>query len=102
MRAQLLVVPGCPNEALAKSLLHASLLAARLGDMPVDVVVLDSDAAEARAFSGSPSFCVNDVDLFPEAPSGLACRVYRSTEGRLQGLPAPELLVDRLRHVSQG
>lgn len=103
MRAQLLVVPDCPHEGPAMSLLLGSLREAGLGDVPVDVVVLHDDrAADERRFSGSPSFCIDDVDLFPADPSGLACRVYPAPGGRGQGLPEREQLVRRLLRVAQG
>ena len=101
MRPQLLVVPECPNEGPALNLLHAALREVGLGEVPVDIVVVDSDhEAEARGFSGSPSFCVDQVDLFPGASSGLSCRVYRSADGSLQGLPDRQALVDRLHDIA--
>lgn len=84
-------------------LLHECLLEAGLGDIPVDVVVLDKDAAaEARAFSGSPSFASTMSTSFPRFQAVLPAGSTVSTDGRLQGLPDRELLVDRLRGVSRG
>lgn len=85
------------------SLLLDSLAEAGLKDTPVDLVVVDTEeSAKAREFSGSPSFCVNDIDLFPARGTGLACRLYHSHGDRWRGLPDRGLLVDRLRHAMQG
>jgi len=99
VKAQLLVVPDCPHERSGISLFRSALTDAGLPPQ-FDVVVVGTEAeAEHRHFSGSPSFHIDQADLFPAGPTGLACRVYRSNGGRLQGLPDRAALVDRLRMV---
>jgi hypothetical protein len=59
MRIELLVVPECPHEGLVRA------------------------EAERRNFIGSPTVCVDGVDLFPEpgrTPS-VACRFYAGGAG---------------------
>ncbi|MFI6055243.1 hypothetical protein ACIBCO_34790 [Streptomyces violascens] len=94
MDIEILVVPDCPNSAPAAALLRQALDDVGLHDAGFSVrVIADQTAAEAAAFTGSPSFLINGHDPFPEpgcAP-GLACRVYRTPDG-LAGLPEPEQL----------
>ncbi|WP_217711923.1 hypothetical protein [Streptomyces sp. NA02536] len=56
-------------------------------------VISDTYEAEAAGFTGSPSFMADGRDLFAEpgrAP-GIACRVYRTSDG-LAGLPGRDQL----------
>ncbi len=93
MRIDLLVVPDCPNEAPARDLLSALLAEQGLTASVVTTVVSSADEAQARGFTGSPTFLINGVDPFAQdgARVGLACRVYRSAHG-LAGLPDREEL----------
>jgi hypothetical protein len=79
MRIELLVVPDCPHEAPAAHLLRAALYDIGLGSVGHTVAVIDTQAdAERRHFVGSPTFCVDGEDVFPEPgrPAAVACRVY--------------------------
>lgn len=98
MDVELLVVPDCPNEDAAYDLTVAAL--AEL-DVPasVSVTVIDSDEqAQARGFTGSPTFLIDGRDPFvePNAAVGLACRMYRTPAG-LAGLPGLHELREELR-----
>jgi hypothetical protein len=101
MDVELLVVPGCPNEAVSYDLTRAAL--ADLGVVAsVSATVIDSDEhARARGFTGSPMFLINGRDPFaePGAAIAVACRVYRTPAG-LAGVPAPEQLREALREAT--
>lgn len=78
MRAELLVVPGCPPAAEAERRYRTALHVTGHPDVTVRVRILDTmvDAA-AAGFSLSPTFRLDDVDLVPEPGAdarGLACR----------------------------
>lgn len=94
MDIELLVVPGCPNEATAARLLRAALADLGLVDVGFTTTVIATQAeAERREFLGSPTFLVAGSDPFaePGRPAGLSCRVYRRTDG-VGGVPdLPEL-----------
>lgn len=101
MDVELLVVPDCPNEAIAYDLTRAVL--ADLGVVAsVRTTVIGSDEhAQARGFTGSPMFLVNGRDPFaePGAAVAVACRVYRTPAGSA-GVPAPEQLRDAFRNAA--
>jgi hypothetical protein len=93
----LLYFEDCPNWRIADARLKEAL--ARVGTDPDAVTyeqVTTVERAEALAFRGSPTILIDGADPFadPDAPAGLACRVYR-TESGVQ--PAPT--VDQLRAV---
>lgn len=101
MDVELLVVPDCPNEAVAHELIRRAL--ADLGvTATVRTTVVESDErARARGFTGSPMFLINGRDPFtePGAAVAVACRVYRTPAG-LAGVPTPEQLRDALRDAA--
>lgn len=102
MDVELLVVPECPNEAVADDLIRAAL--ADLGVVAaVSTTVIESDEqARARGFTGSPTFLIDGRDPFaePGAAVAVACRVYRTPAG-LAGVPAPEQLRTALRDAAR-
>lgn len=53
-----------------------------------------ADEAEALGFPGSPTVLIDGVDPWADQAAfvGLACRVYRTPEGRLVGRPTEEML----------
>ncbi|MEO5709387.1 MAG: hypothetical protein ABIQ59_06165 [Nocardioidaceae bacterium] len=84
MDIELLVVPDCPHEAGAAELLRTALDDVGLGASGVAVDVVHSqEEAEARYFVGSPTFCLDGADVFPEPdqPAALACRLYPGARG---------------------
>lgn len=97
VRIELLVVPDCPNEGPARELVSAIMAEDALTAEVVTTVVATAEDAEARGFPGSPTFLIDGVDPFGQegGPVGLACRVYRTSEG-LAGLPDRDALASAL------
>lgn len=88
MRIEVLVVDSCPSQAIAREAMLRALDDIGLAAEVTTVVVTDEATARARRFIGSPSFYVDDHDIFPVpgAGFGLTCRVY-STPAGLRGVP---------------
>jgi hypothetical protein len=89
MDVELLVVPDCPNESVALSVL--SLAFDRIGLTTQSVrttVIASQEQAEMRGFVGSPTILVDGVDPFGVAGQSpaFACRVYITASG-LSGMP---------------
>ena len=102
MDVELLVMLECPNGAAA---LDLTLAALEELDVPASVTttVIESDEqAQARGFTGSPTFLVNGLDPFavPGAAVGVACRLYRTPTG-LAGVPSLDELREALRRASR-
>ena len=99
MRVELSVVPDCPHEAPAASLLRTALDDIGLArvEFAVEVVATQVDA-DVRGFIGSPTFCVDGQDLFPqpEHTASIACRLYPGP----QGLPGLHDLRQALKKAS--
>ena len=95
---ELLVVPDCAHEALARAALEDALQRLGLDTAAYQVVTIRTqDQAHERAFVGSPSFFINGRDLFPSTSGpAIACRVY-SIAGRLAGTPGVDALVAALK-----
>lgn len=93
----MLYFAGCPNWELAQARLRDALVAVGLAEIPELIEVTDQDHAEQLGFRGSPTLMVDGHDLFgqPEAPAGLACRVYATPTG-LAGSPTTQQLVEAL------
>ena len=86
---ELLVVPDCPNESVALSLLRVAFDRVGLAAQSVRTTVIASqEQAQDRGFVGSPTILINDVDPFAAAGQRLAYarRVYATSAG-LSGLP---------------
>lgn len=60
-------------------------------------VANDEDAARLK-FLGSPSFCVDGADWWPEEHEqcNLSCRVYPTPQG-MKGAPTVDILREKLR-----
>jgi hypothetical protein len=58
------------------------------------VVVDDPEQARQLGFPGSPSFYVNGVDVLGqrEGSGAIACRIYRTPDGRTSDTPNVETL----------
>lgn len=79
MLVELLVVPGCPHEVAAGTVLATALVDVGLASVGYTVTVIESQGdADRRAFIGSPTVCVDGEDVFPEPerPASVACRLY--------------------------
>lgn len=99
MTISLLYFDGCPNWHVADERLRAALVAVGRSDDAVEHVLVSTPAeAEAAQFHGSPTVLVDGWDPFadPDAPVGLACRLYRTEQG-VAGSPTVEQLVAVLR-----
>jgi hypothetical protein len=99
---ELLVVPDCPNEAVAATRLRRALDAIGLLDKEFTRRTITSHAeAEKTGFTGSPTILINGQDLFPEpdAAPGLACRIYRTPSGQT-GAPEPAQLREALQRLA--
>lgn len=101
MDVELLVVPDCPNEAVAYDLVREALADLCVAASVSTTVIKTDDHAQARGFTGSPMFLIDGRDPFaePDAAVGVACRMYRTSAG-LAGAPAPEQLREALRAAS--
>ena len=103
MHVELCVVHGCPHAALALTRLREALAVLGRSSTPVTTCVIASqEMAEARAFTGSPSFLVDGRDVLASsapAAAAVACRLYRG-EGTTEGLPTPQALADAIRRSS--
>lgn len=55
------------------------------------------EAAEEHSFRGSPTLLIDGIDPFadPDAPIGLACRVYQTPDG-LAGSPTVEQITSAI------
>jgi hypothetical protein len=98
MDVELLVVPDCANEAAALDLLIRTLSDLGLADVEIG----SQELAAGLGFVGSPTFLTNGRDPFgePDRDPGLACRVYRSPEGTLSGLPDIRERGQSLKHAA--
>ena len=79
----------CPNWEATRD-----LVVALTGVVPGLRRVATPEEAEALRFVGSPTVLVNGVDPWADQSQhvGLACRVYRTPEGRLTGAPTEAML----------
>lgn len=96
---QLLYFDGCPNWHEADRRLRDALRQADLAESALTMRRVETpEEAEDLRFRGSPTILINGVDPFadPDAPVGLACRLYRTAEG-LRGAPSVAELVAALR-----
>ena len=98
MKIQLLYFENCPSWRIGMENLKTALQKEQL-DHSVELIMVkdDSDAARLK-FLGSPSFRVNNQDLWPDERDtySLSCRVYITPEG-MKGWPSMEMLRERLK-----
>ena len=103
MKIELRYFDGCPSWQVGLENLKSALQIDGL-DIPVELlqVVNDEDAARKK-FLGSPSFRVNDVDLWEEKRDtySLSCRVYATPDG-MKGSPSVLMLQEAIRQVIDG
>ena len=84
---------GCPNWQVTDRRLK-TIVDEHALDATVSYQLIDTpDAAAEYGFRGSPTVLIDGVDPFadPDAPVGLACRVYVTEDG-LAGSPTVEQL----------
>lgn len=98
----LLVVPDCPNESVARSLLCLAFDRVGLAAQSVRTTVISSqEQAQERGFVGSPTILINGVDPFRVAGQSpaYACRVYATPVG-LSGVPPLDDVISALTAAS--
>ncbi|MFE1885252.1 hypothetical protein [Streptomyces diastatochromogenes] len=96
MHVEMLTVPDCPNGPVLRERLTLAL-AGRTDVELTEHVVDDQAEAERRGMHGSPTLLVDGHDPFaaPGITAGVSCRLYRGTDGRVDGAPS----VEELRRV---
>jgi hypothetical protein len=96
MRVMVLAVPDCPNAMLLNERL-ARVLDGR-SDVLVSHQVIEEEQEAARlGMHGSPTILADGTDPFadPGQPATVSCRLYRDSDGRIDGTPS----VSQLREV---
>jgi hypothetical protein len=96
MRVMVLAVPDCPNAMLLDERLAQVLDGRRDVSVSRQVIEDEQDAAR-QGMHGSPTILVNGADPFaePGQRATLSCRLYRDSDGRVDGAPS----VGQLRQV---
>lgn len=90
----MLYVDDCPNWKQAAG--HLDILAAEFPDMSVSRRLVETaEEADRVGFHGSPSILIDGEDVFApsDAPVGLSCRVYQTSDG-----PAGSPTLEQIRH----
>jgi hypothetical protein len=92
-RVELLFWDGCPSHPQALADLREAMAEAGLDPDTILVREVDTDDAAARErFVGSPTIRIDGEDIQPppgDEPVALACRVYRTRDGRYSPVPDP-------------
>ncbi len=104
MRIELLWWDGCPSHPEALAELRQVLTDEGLDPAQIESVEIETDEQAAReSFPGSPTIRVQGRDIAPAAgnPVGLACRVYRTADGRSSPTPDPEEIRAALRREKE-
>jgi hypothetical protein len=100
MKIELLYFDGCPSWQDGLKNLQTALRAEGMEDSVKLVKVQDDADAARQMFLGSPSFRINDVELWPEERESysLSCRLYATQQG-MRGSPSVEMLREKLCQV---
>jgi hypothetical protein len=86
---------GCPSHPEARELLAEVLAEHELDAEVREREVLTQAEAEELRFPGSPTIRIDGRDVDPDGADGrpmLACRIYRTAEGRPSPVPTREQL----------
>ncbi|GAA4908937.1 hypothetical protein ACFPM3_12225 [Streptomyces coeruleoprunus] len=99
MELRVLAVPDCPHLSLLLGRL-AQVLPEGAREVPVRVVTTEAEAARL-GMHGSPTLLVDGLDPFAprDAPTGVACRVYRAADGHAEGAPSMGQLASALERA---
>ncbi len=102
MKIELLYFDGCPSWENGLENLKTALREEGISDSVKLVKVKDDRDAARLRFLGSPSFRVNDIELWPEERESysLSCRVY-PTPGGLKGWPTLEMLREKVSAMKE-
>jgi hypothetical protein len=98
MNIELLYFDGCPSWKTGLVNLKAALTAENI-DANIHLVRVESNEAAAQEkFLGSPSFRIDNQDLWPVQRQDyyLDCRVYRTDEG-IRGFPSVMMLRTKIQ-----
>jgi hypothetical protein len=98
MKIELLYFNDCPSWKDALENLEIAL-AAEAVETEIQLIEVKGNEQAARLkFLGSPSFCVNGQDWWPEAREtyNLSCRVYATPQGMV-GVPTVEMLREKIQ-----
>jgi hypothetical protein len=98
MKIELLYFDDCPSWKVALENLETALAAEGVEAEIQLIEVVDRDQATRLKFLGSPSFCVNGKDWWPEEREtyNLSCRVYATPQG-MRGVPTVEMLCEKIQ-----
>ena len=98
MKIELLYFDDCPSWKTALENLESALAAEAIEAQIQLIEVVDQDQAARLKFLGSPSFCVNGQDWWPEARQtyNLSCRIYATPQG-MRGVPTVEMLREKIQ-----
>jgi hypothetical protein len=93
-RVELLWWDGCPSNERALADLRSALREAGVDPTAIELrEVVSNEQAELERFPGSPTIRINGYDPFPgDQAIGLACRIYRTPDGRPSPTPDPQEL----------
>lgn len=88
-----LAVEGCPNAPLLHQRLAGLLVGSSEARISLQVVGSAEEAAHL-GMHGSPTLLIDGIDPFPVPEEGpaLACRLYPSDDGGLDGAPSVRAL----------
>ena len=101
LQIELLVVPECPNEAVAAELIATAVADTGVAATVTRTLIVTEAEAQRRGFIGSPTILLNGFDAFPvpRATVGLACRLYSTPDGRA-GVPRLQDLRQALQRAA--
>jgi hypothetical protein len=91
VKVEVLYFKGCPNHEAAVEQVRKALLGEGLEPAVNEVEITDPAMAQEMSFLGSPSVCIDGIDIEPGAREiktfGFGCRTYSGYEGKRSGLP---------------
>lgn len=98
MKIELLHIDDCPSWRNGLRNLQTALREEGLAESIQLIRVIDDADANRRKFLGSPSYRVDDTELWPEERESysLSCRIYRTPQG-MKGFPTVAMLREALQ-----
>jgi hypothetical protein len=103
MTVELLWWDGCPSHPEALAQVRRIMGEEGIEADVTRIEITDHEQARRERFPGSPTIRINGEDIVPPedtAPFSLACRVYRTRDGRVSPLPDPEDVRDAVRRAA--
>ncbi|HEX4811537.1 MAG TPA: alkylmercury lyase family protein [Nonomuraea sp.] len=106
MELVVVTVPDCPNAPMLEARLAQALAETGAAAEATITRRTATDAGQAARWQmrGSPTLLIDGRDPFadPAMSTGLACRMYRDEQGRIEGAPSVAALVAALRRALGG